>query len=282
MYVAIGVGVALAGVALYFAVPYSPLQHQYYQDVSRLANTNFSDRRYTGDDIVHLPESVQQHFRACNLIGAEYVSEAVGIHEGAQFYTAVDAKPLTITYTQVNFVAQPNRLAFIDTAMAGVLPFQGYDRFVDGHGAMKGQIAKAITLFDQQGQAMDQACLATVLSECLVVPSIALQDYIEWEAIDDQHARATITAYGQTATGVFTFDDDGRMHSFTTNDRTYTDFQGNQKDVSWTARCEEYREFDGVFTPTSFAAIWHLPEGDFEYFSSHNVRFMYGDTSRAE
>ncbi len=39
--------------------------------------------------------------------------------------------------------------------------------YLDGKGGMKGVIAKLFTLFDQTGEDMDRACLATFLAECM-------------------------------------------------------------------------------------------------------------------
>lgn len=50
---------------------------------------------------------------------------------------------------------------------------------------MKGMIAKAITLFDQKGADMDQACLVTYLAESLFVPAVLLQSDIVFEEISD-------------------------------------------------------------------------------------------------
>ena len=91
---------------------------------------------------------------------------------------------------------------------------------------MKGILAKNITLFDIDGEAMDKASLVTFLSECLFVPNAALQDYIRWEAIDAHHAKAVITAHGTTAEGVFTFNEDDEMIAFSTNDREATTMDG--------------------------------------------------------
>ena len=70
---------------------------------------------------------------------------------------------------------------------------------------MKGVIAKLFTLFDQKGEDMDRACLATYLAECMFVPAALLQDYIEFEEISEYQVKATITAYDQTVSGIFTF-----------------------------------------------------------------------------
>ena len=66
---------------------------------------------------------------------------------------------------------------------------------------------------------MDEACLATYLAESMFVPSILLQDYISFEEISDYEVKAIIRHDGQTASGIFAFNEQYEFVSFTTNDR---------------------------------------------------------------
>ena len=54
---------------------------------------------------------------------------------------------------------------------------------------------------------MNKACLATFLAESLFAPTILLQDYITFEEISEFEVRATISYKGQTASGIFTFNE---------------------------------------------------------------------------
>ena len=139
--------------------------------------------------------------------------------------------------------------------------------FQNGIGGMKGVIAKGITLFDQTGSDMDKACLATYLAESLFAPSILLQDYISFEEISDYEAKATISYKGQTASGIFTFNEQYEYVSFTTNDRAVTNTDGTMEYIPWSAVCGEYCVSEsGIKYPTKFKAIWNYADGDFVYF----------------
>ena len=173
---------------------------------------------------------------------------------------------LTIDYTQYDYVLKPSRLALIESSMFGI-PFQGYDYYLDGRGGMKGVIAKLFTLFDQTGEDMDRACLATFLAECMFVPTVLLQDYIEFEEISEYQVKATITAYNQTVSGIFTFNENYEMVSFSTNDRAVIGIDGAAEYVPWSAVCGNYRiGTDGINHPTSFQAVWNYQDEDFIYF----------------
>lgn len=130
-------------------------------------------------------------------------------------------------------------------------------------------------LFDQKGAVMDQASLVTYLSESLLIPSTALQEYIVWEAIDDLHAKATISCYGMSVNGVFTFNEKGEMLSFLTDDRSAVATDGSSEKVKWSVVYDEYEETDGIRRPTVFRAIWHYEDGDLVYFDGEGTVTAY-------
>ncbi|MPN40055.1 hypothetical protein SDC9_187590 [bioreactor metagenome] len=102
-----------------------------------------------------------------------------------------------------------------------------------------------------------------------------MQNYIAWEAIDDTHAKATISYYGISASGIFTFSESGEMLSFTTNDRTNTAIDGTSQQVAWSAILSDYKDMNGIKQPTILQAIWHYESGDLLYFDSDNVVIEY-------
>ena len=164
----------------------------------------------------------------------------------------------------------------IDSSMFGI-PFEGYDYYQNGIGGMKGVIAKVITLFDQTGADMDKACLATFLAESLFAPTILLQDYITFEEITPYKIRTTITYEGQVASGIFTFNEQYEMISFTTNDRAVAGTDGNMEYVPWSALCNDYQlASNGIKYPTKFQAVWNYPAGDFVYFDGVISEVSYG------
>jgi len=141
---------------------------------------------------------------------------------------------------------------------------------------MKGIIAKIFTLFHQTGEVMDKASLVTFLSEYLIIPNAVLQNYIIWEEIDDLHAKATISYYSITASGIFTFKENGEMLSFTTDDREAVSTDGTSDKVKWSVAYSEYEETKGIKKPTVFQAILHYDDGDLMYFDGKDVSLQPG------
>ena len=278
MIVLISVAIVFLLLLTWFCIPYSPLKAEFEKDKEELQTEN---KVYTGDEIFiadefeSFPVGIQKYIENNGYIGKRKMNLVRMEYYDVAFSQGRNGPNLTIDYIQYDYAANPGRLALIESSMFGI-PFQGYDYYLDGRGGMKGVIAKLITLFDQTGEDMDRACLATFLAECMFVPTVLLQDYICFEEISDYQVKATITAYGQTVSGTFTFNEDYEMVSFSTNDRAVTGSDGTVEYVPWTAVCGSYEiGADGINHPTSFQAIWNYQDGDFIYFDGAISSIIY-------
>lgn len=280
MFVVIGVLFILIGaIIVWFNIPYSLVKSDFQKDVYTMSSENClqtDDKVFTKEDFNNFPVAIQKYIQNCGYIGTPKMSYLKMEYHDVDFKQGKNGPNLKIDYTQYNFVNEPVRIALIDSSMFGI-PFEGYDYYQNGTGGMKGVIAKAITLFDQKGADMDKACLATFLAESLFAPTILLQDYITFEEISDYQVKATITYSGQTASGIFTFNEQYEMISFTTNDRAATDTNGNMEYIPWSALCSEYHtDENGIKYPSKFQAVWNYSEGDFIYFDGIISNISYG------
>lgn len=230
----------------------------------------------TEDDIKHLPASVQMYFRYSGFVGMSKMVYMKIDYEQVDFM--LEGKPVKMDYTHYNFVEAPERIAYIDMAIMGI-PFQGVDRCLGEEGSMKGVIAKLFTLFNvrDEGEAnnMKKAGLVTCLAEGILLPELLLQDYIRWEEVDTNCAKATITYNGLEVSGIFNFDQKGAFVSFYTTDREQIDTKGVSKIVPFEIVAGPTKEVDGRQVPSSLKAIWKEEEGDLVYFDSDNFTVTY-------
>ena len=266
---AAAVVVLAGGIMLWFWIPFSPVKRRFRKDISALleeSRRTAGNEIFTQEDFSHLPAAICRYLEHCGYIGTPKMSFLKMCYHDVAFWQERNGSALRIDYLQYNFVKNPCRMALIDSRLFGI-PFEGYDYYQNGRGGMKGVIAKAVTLFDQKGPKMDQACLATFLAESLFAPSILLQDYISFEETGDYEVRAVIRYGGQTAEGIFTFNEAYEMISFTTNDRAVTKKDGSMEYIPWSAVCGEYRlSENGIRYPSKFRAVWNGSDGDFVYF----------------
>lgn len=256
----------------WFNISYSPLKSKFKRDIISLINENKildSNEYFSISDFNKFPLAIQKYIENCGYIGKKKMIYLKMKYKNVNFMQGQNGPKLKIDYTQYNFVKEPERLALIDSNLFAI-PFEGYDYFINGKGGMKGIIAKIITLFNQNGKEMDKACLVTFLAESLFAPNILLQDYIYFEEIDSYNIKATINYKEIRASGIFTFNDNYEMISFTTNDRTAIETDGSMEYVKWSAICEEYiTSNNGIKYPSKFKAVWNYPNKDFIYFDGN-------------
>lgn len=280
MYIVIcGFIVLIGTLMIWLNISYSPAKKQFQNDVSELMTDNqltVDHEVFKEEDFSNLPVAIQKYVANCGYIGTSKMSYLKMEYQNVDFLQGRNGPALTINYTQYNFVKKPSRLAFIDSSMLGI-PFEGYDYYQNGKGGMKGVIGKIITLFDQTGADMDKACLVTFLAESLFAPSILLQDYISFEELSDFEVKATINYKKQTASGIFTFNKQYEMISFTTNDRAVTGTNGSIEYIPWSAICSDYQVFENsIKYPTKFQAVWNYSDEDFTYFDGNISKITYG------
>ena len=271
MYVFTAIILLTGIIIIYFLIPFSPVKNEFNKMLSaQIQKESKSTDVFTLHDIEKLPKPVKKYFEYCKLTGKRKMTYSKIIFKNAAFLMS-PGKPYTkIDFTECYFVREPVRIVFIDTKMFGI-PFQGIDSYINGKGGMKGVFAKAITLFNQTGPEMDIGCLVTVLSACLVSPNIALQDYIVWEEIDDRKAKATISYYGISASGIFNFAETGEMTSFTTNDRWEIEPNGKKRQIPWSLKPCDYAEKDGIMQASRFRVMWHYGNEESVYFDGKNT-----------
>lgn len=263
---------------IWFSIPYSPMKRAFRKDTEYLiaeGKLHETTDVFTEDVFSHLPKAIQKYVEGCGYIGKRKMSYMKMEYKDVSFSLGKDRPTLTMDYTQYNFVDNPSRLAYIDSSLFGI-PFEGYDYYQNGKGGMKGMIGKAITLFNEVGPDMDKACLVTYLAESLFAPSILLEPYITFEEISEYEVKATISHNGIEASGIFRFNSDYEMVSFTTNDRAITNSDGTMEYVPWSALCSSYQSFpNGIKYPTSFKAVWNYSDGDYTYFDGRIFSVSY-------
>ena len=278
MLITLGVLLIIIGAVLvWFNIPYSPVKQQFYNDLAGLKaeSSLYSGEVFTENDFRDMPPIIQKYIGYCGYIGKPKMSfQTVDFHN-VKFTQGRKGPALKMDYTNCNTVSKPNRIAFMNSGMFGV-PFEGYDDYLDGKGGMKGVIGKVITLFHQTGSDMDKGELVTYLGECLVMPSSLLQDFITLDEIDALRVKATITYYGISVSGIFTFNESGEAISFYSEDRPCVTTDGSVESVGWSELYEDYQLAEnGIRYPTHLKAIWNYEDGDFVYFDGKISSISY-------
>lgn len=226
-------------------------------------------------DILTLPKPVQKYFRYCGYIGKAKIVNAKTEWKEIDFKTALNKRWMQLSCFQYNSVSEPTRIVYLQNKILGIFPFEARDKYQDGKGNMLIKLLNLFTIADAKGIEMDKSGLVTVLSEMSIVPTYALQDYIKWETVDNNNARAILTYNNIKVSGVFNFSDKGEMNSFYTEDRYLAENDGTYKNIPWSIVIDNYVEKDGMKFPNKINVRWHLENGDFEYFRGKISNIKY-------
>lgn len=270
--------IATAIIVIYLAMPGGRLWKQYLADVKcSFAGTNrqrSTQSIFTEDYVARLPAPLCQHIINGGYMGKPAMNNMLINFHNTKFCMAAGRKPIKIKFMQVNFVNRPDRHAFLTGRIAGI-PLQAKDSMLDGYGSMTGVLAKQFQLFRSTGAEMDQGQLITALADAVYMPSLFLQEYVSWTMIDDHTVEGEIAWKGVSAKGRFSFDTDGNISRFDTNDR-YMDENGKGSSlVPWYVIYSDYKEQNGYFQPGSVSVNWMLPDGDSTYFVSDRIEVQY-------
>jgi hypothetical protein len=215
----------------------------------------------TEEDIKVLPEPVRKYLRFTGAVGKERV-QTVRLKQKGSFRQG-DRPWMSFTAEQYYTTNPP---AFIWVANMKTFPLvsvKGRDMNFEGKGNMVIKIPPFVTIADARGQEIDQGTLVRYLNEIMWFPSAYLSDYISWEAIDSNRAKATITFGGNTTFAILYFDDEGKMVNFEAQ-RYYTEGDTSSLET-WTTPIKEYADINGMRLPIKGEGVWKLDSGDFPY-----------------
>lgn len=219
----------------------------------------------TGESISHLPEPVQRYFRYCGFVGTPISNHAEVIWQESHIKMKPEQKWMRLQTHQHNFVEPPARLAYMRANMFGIIPFEGRDKYHNGQGHMFGTLGRMIKVFDARDVETAKGAAIVVLAEALLVPSYAIQPYIHWEAVDELTVKARMIHGGIDVGGIFHFNEQGEYIRFTTNERPFSLPKGAYEQQPYTIEIRSYQKQGDIRIAGEVAAIWNLPEGDFEY-----------------
>lgn len=227
---------------------------------------SYNNEVITEQDIAGLPEPVQKYFRNCGYLGQKKMINAKITWKDVYLRLSPKKNWMALECDQFNSVPEPTRIAYMKSRILGIIPFNGRDKYQDGHGNMLVKLLKFIKVADAKGREMDESGLVTVLAETFLVPTYALQDYIKWISIDTKTAKATISNNGCEVSGLFYFNADGEFIRFETEDRYYSEQGTEYTKLKWSAIVSSYAERNGIKFPADFRAVWHTEAGEYEYF----------------
>ncbi len=160
--------------------------------------------------------------------------------------------------------------------MAPLIDVRVRDAYVDGRGMMRGKILSLVPVVDESGKAeLNEAALQRYLAEAVWFPTALLPGQgVQWSAIDDRRALATLTDGNTTVSLEFRFSETGEIEGVYSPGR-YREVNGAYELTPWAGRYRDYGERNGMRVPLSGEVEWRLPGGNLPYWRGRVVGIDY-------
>lgn len=217
------------------------------------------------EDLSKLPEPVKLWLDKIGVVEKNRISAVHLKQKGLMKLEPEQNKwfaPQARQYTAVN---QPGFLWQVDLSMLPVIKTKGRDLFYQGDASMLIKIAGLLPVVDQKAnRKINESALHRFLLELPWYPTAALNDYLEWQVIDSNTARATITYQGIEAEADFNFDQQGNLVS--TEAMRYKESDEDAERLKCIGELKKYKEVDGIKVPTGIDVSWDLESGKFTWF----------------
>lgn len=248
------------------AVANSRFDQQVGKEVGELFGSVSGNQKeiITEADLAGLPRCVQKWMERSQVVGKEKI-RTVRLKQSGVMRLKEDQPWLPFEAEQYFNVDEPGFVWKAKVKMNPLLYFAGRDRYLQGRGEMNIKLLSLLPVAAAGGSSeMDQSTLLRYLAEMAWFPTAALNDYIKWEEIDANSARATMNYQGVTGSGVYTFDENGDNVSFFA--RRYREENGQFVLAPWGGVVRGYGEFNGIRISSRMDVVWKLETGDFNWF----------------
>lgn len=221
-----------------------------------------------------LPVPVARYFRATLKEGQPFIRTS-RIQQQGEFW--MKGKWIPFTSEQYFSAAPPGMVWDADMQMNPLLNVRVRDAYVAGQGSMQGKLLALMPVVNEQGGAeLKAGALLRYLAEAVWLPTALLpSDHLQWSAIDETRALATLTDAGLSVSLEFRFNDAGEITSFYTPGRYYREDDGRNVLQPWAGYHRMYEERSGMRIPLEGGVEWQLPKGSLPYCKLKIVRIEY-------
>jgi lysylphosphatidylglycerol synthetase-like protein (DUF2156 family) len=242
----------------------SGFQNRYREEVERTLAPAPHPPVLTDQDIRCLPVPVQRYLRYTGAVGRPRVVNFRAVSRG-EMRLSVESSWIDISSRQYNFFDGPARVFYIESALFGI-PLEGLHLYIGGKATMQISLAALFPVADARGDTMTKGETVTLFNDmCLLAPSTLIDTAIVWRTLDSLTAEATYRNAGYAITARLSFNGDGKLTDFLSNDRFMTADGKTYERYPWSTPVSEYRDFQGRKVASHGDAVWHMSGGDYTY-----------------
>src|SRR6202158_1757817 len=233
-------------------------------------------KTYSTAELIGLPAPVQKYFRAVIKDGQPSVSAVYVQLSGTFNMSETGDKWKRFTSTQRVIVQRPGFDWEGHIEMMPGLTARVHDAYIAGEGVLHATLFGLVSLANLRGTPeIAQGELMRFFAEAAFYPTVLLPSQgVEWKAVDDLSAKATLIDGATAVTLLFCFDKNGLIESVRAEARGRT-VAGVVIPTPWEVRWSNYELRDGMRIPTEGEVAWLLAEGLKSSFRGRITSLLY-------
>lgn len=233
-------------------------------------------KTYSLDELIGLPAPVQRYFRAVLKEGQPIVLAVSVEHSGTFNMSETGEQWKPFSSTQRVITQRPGFDWEGRIALMPGLSVRVHDAYIAGEGILHASLFGLISLVNLRGTPeVAQGELMRFFAEAAWYPTALLPGQgVQWEAIDDTSARATLKDGETTLTMLFRFNENSLIESVRAEARGRA-VAGAVIPTPWEGRWSNYELRDGMLIPIEGEVAWMLPEGPRPYWRGRITRLSY-------
>ena len=168
-----------------------------------------------------------------------------------------------LPFTAEQVIRRDRGMIWKATARVSGISVSGYDRLVDGEGAMRWKLMGILPVMKASGPDITRSAAGRVIGESMWLPSMLCGNDVTWHEADSNHLSARLTVPPESADLHLEIDESGVLRSIKLSR------WGNPGDTPFHyavfgGEVEEEATFDGFTIPTRVRAGWHFGSDRFD------------------
>ncbi len=275
LFISLGLAVLIAVALFYGARRWQTAMDEMHKNLDA-ARLRIKPKTYDVKELERLPAPVQRYFRAA-LTSGQLIISVVNLEQTGTFNmseTGEQWRPFSATQQVIT-----QRPGFDWEARVMMMPgiaVRVHDAYIEGVGILHASLFGLVSLANQRGTPeAAQGELLRFFAEAAWYPTALLPSQgVQWEAVNDTSAKATLRDGETIATLLFRFGHDSLIESVRAETRGRT-VAGTTISIPWECRLSSYELRDGMHIPLEGEAAYLLPEGPKSYFRGRVTRLSY-------
>jgi hypothetical protein len=225
-------------------------------------------------DLALLPAAVRRYVEYSGAVGKPKVFN-FRAHFRGQIRSKPDGDWMNFKAEQYEFFEPAKRIFLIRSSLYG-LPFEALHLYVGNDATMQVKLLDLFEVADARGPEMNRSETVTLFNDiCAFAPAALIDAAVEWQELDAHSVIGTFTNAGNRISAILSFDPDGRLVNFVSDDRYQTTDGKVYDKYRWSTPLSDYREHQGRNVSSYGEASWSMPDGELTYGRFELVSIQY-------